>query len=55
MFVPDSWNGWSIRHESEVWRFESLSGGYIFCLKNYDTFIRTSVRVSKMNAVPAHS
>ena len=27
------------------------SGEDIFCLKNFDTFTRTSVRVSKMNAV----
>ena len=27
------------------------SGRDIFCLKNFDTFTRTSVRVSKMNAV----
>ena len=31
--------------------FESLSGRDIFCLKNFDTFTRTSVRVSKINAV----
>ena len=24
---------------------------YIFCLKNFDTFTRTSIRVPKMNAV----
>ena len=29
----------------------SPSGGDIFCLKNVDPFTRTSVRVSKMNAV----
>ena len=40
--------------ESEGWGFESLSGRDIFCLKNFDTFTRTSVRVSKMNAV-AHA
>ena len=27
------------------------SGRDIFCLKNFDTFTRTSVRVSKMNAI----
>ena len=31
--------------------FKPPSGRYIFCLKNFDTFTRTSVRVSKMNAV----
>ena len=51
MSGPDSSNGQSIRHESEVWGFKSLSGRDIFCLKNFDTFTRTSVRVSKMNAV----
>ena len=34
--------------------FESPSGQNIFYLKNFDTFARTSVRVSKMNAV-AHA
>ena len=28
-----------------------LSGRDIFCLKNFDTFTRTPVRVSKVNAV----
>ena len=36
---------------SEGWGFESPSGRDIFCLKNFDTFTRTLVRVSKMNAV----
>ena len=36
---------------NECWGFESLSGRDIFCLKNFDTFTRTSVRASKMNAV----
>ena len=40
-----------IQHESEGWGFESPSGRDIFCLKNFDTFPRTSVLVSKMNAV----
>ena len=31
--------------------FEPPSGRDIFCLKNFDTFTRTSVRVSKINAV----
>ena len=31
--------------------FESPSGRDIFCLKNFDTFTRTPVRVSKINAV----
>ena len=44
-------NGQSIRHESEGWGFEFLSGRDIFYLKNFDTFTRTSVRVSKMNVV----
>ena len=38
-------------HESEGWGFESTSGRDILCLKNFDTFTRTSVRVSKINAV----
>ena len=33
MSGPDSSNGWSIRHESEGWGFESPSGRDIFCLK----------------------
>ena len=40
-----------IRHESERWGFESPSDRDIFCLKIFDTFKRTAVRVSKMNAV----
>ena len=48
MSSPDSSNG--ILHESEGCGFESPSGG-IFCLKIFDTFTRTSVHVSKMNAV----
>ena len=51
MSGPDSSRGESIRHESDNWRFESPSGRDIFCLKNFDTFARTTVRVSKMNAV----
>ena len=50
MSGPDSSIGQSIRHESEGWGFESHSGRDIFCLKNFDTFTRTPVRVSKMNA-----
>ena len=41
-------------HDSEGWGFESPSGRDIFCLKNFDTFTRTPVHVSKMNAV-AHT
>ena len=48
---PDSSNGQSIQHESEDWGLESTSRRDIFCLKNFDTFTRTSVRVSKMNIV----
>ena len=51
MSGPDSSNSYNIRHESEGLGFESSSGRDIFCLKNFDTFTRTSVRVSKMNAV----
>ena len=51
MAGPNSSNCQSIRYESEGWGFEFLSGGDIFCLKNFDTFTITSVRVSKMNAV----
>ena len=54
MFGPDSSIGKSIRHESEGWGFESPSGRDILCLKNFDTFPWTPVRVSKMNAV-AHA
>ena len=43
--------GWIIWHESEDWRFEFPWARYIFCLKNFDTFTRTSVHVSKINAV----
>ena len=49
MSGPDSSNGWSIRREFESWGFESLSCWDIFCLRNFDTFTKTSVRVSKMN------
>ena len=48
---PDSSNGESIRHEFEGWGLESPLRRDIFCLKNFDTFTRTSVCVSKMNAV----
>ena len=51
MSGPDSAIGESIQHEFEGWGFESPSGRDIFCLKNFDTFTRTAVRVSKMNAV----
>ena len=51
MSGPDNPNGEFIRHESEGWGFESPSGRDIFCLKNFDTFTRTSVDVSKINAV----
>ena len=37
--------------ETGPWSTESTSGRDNFCLKNFDTFARTSVRVSKMNAV----
>ena len=40
-----------IAQTNQVSRFESPSGRVIFCLKNFDTFTRTPVRVSKMNAV----
>ena len=51
MSGPDSSIGKSIWHESEGWGFESPKGRDIFCLKNFDTFTRTPVRVSKMNDV----
>ena len=51
MSGPDSSIAESIRHESEGRGFESPTGRDIFCLKNFDTFTRTPVRVSKMNAV----
>ena len=41
----------SIRHESEGLGFESPSGRDIYCLKKFDTFTRTPLRVSKINAV----
>ena len=40
--------------EYEGWGFESPSGRDIFCLKIFDTFPRTPVRVLKINAV-AHA
>ena len=52
---PDSPNGYTIRHESEGWGFESTSGRDIICLKNFDTFTRTSVRVSKTMLLPGHT
>ena len=54
MSDPHISNGVNIPHESESWGFKSLSGRDIFYLKDLDTFTRTSVRVSKMNAV-AHA
>ena len=54
MSGPDSSIGYTIRHESEGWGFESPPpppGRDIFCLKNFDTVTRTPVRVSKINAV----
>ena len=54
MSGPDSSNGTSIWHESEGWGFESPSGRDVFCLKNFDTFIRTPARVYKINAA-AHA
>ena len=51
MSGPDDSNGFSIRHESEGWGFESPSGRDIFCLKNIDTFKGTSFRVSKVSTV----
>ena len=51
MCGPLSSNGWSIRQDSEGWGFESPSGRDIFCLKNFDTFTRIPVRVSKLNDV----
>ena len=50
MSGPDNSIGQSIRHESEGRGFGFPSGRDIFCLKNSDTFTRTPVRVSKMNA-----
>ena len=41
MFGPDSSNGYSIRHESEAWGFESPSGRDMFCLINECCFPRT--------------
>ena len=40
-----------IQHEIEDWGFESASGQDILFLKNFDTFTRTPIRVSKMNDV----
>ena len=51
MSGPDSSNGQSIPHEPEGLGIESPSGRDNFCLKNIDTFQKTSVPVSKMNAV----
>ena len=51
MSIPDGSNWWSIRHESEGWWFESPLRSKHFLSQNFGTFTRTSVRVSKMNAV----
>ena len=51
MSGPDNSNLKSIRYESEGWGFEFPLARDLFCLKNFDTFTRTSVRVSKINAV----
>ena len=52
--IEDGEPGAIIRHKSEGWGFESPSCQDIFCLKNFDTFTKTSVRVSKTNVV-AHA
>ena len=52
MSDPDSSDGYSIGHESEGWGFESPSGRDIFCLKNFDTFTRTSVCVENECCCP---
>ena len=44
MSGPDSLSVW---HESEAWGFESHSDWDIFCLKNFDTSTRISIRESK--------
>ena len=50
--VPIAQKVKSIRHESEDYWFESPSGWDIFCLKNFDTFARTSVcKLKKMNDI----
>ena len=51
MSGPDSSNAESIRHESEGWVFVYPSCRDIFCLKNFDIFKRTSVRVSAITDV----
>ena len=40
MSGPESSNCYSIRHECEGWGFESPSCRDIFCLKNFDTFLK---------------
>ena len=55
MSGPDNSNGYSIRHESEGWWFESPSGGDMFCLKNFDTFKRTSFLYRKLILLPVQS
>ena len=45
---------WAFGMNPKVGWFESPSGGDIFCLKNFDTFSRTSLCVSKINVV-AHA
>ena len=44
MCGPDSSIHQSIRHESEGWRFESPSGGDIFCLKKFDKNFYKNIR-----------
>ena len=51
MSVPDNSNVSSIRHESKTLGFESPTVRGIFCPTNYNTFTRTSIRVSKTKAV----
>ena len=55
MSGSDNSNGERIRHESEGLGVRVVTTGRdIFCLKNFDTCTKTSIRVSKMNAV-AHA
>ena len=44
---PDTSNGLNIKHVSEGWGFEFPSGRDTLCIKNFDSFKRTSIQKSK--------
>ena len=55
MSGPDSSIGWSIRHESKGWGFESPSGQVVFCLKNLTLSKEHPFVCQKWMLLPAHS